>query len=276
MSAREEPPNEPYDLRLPAKAAIALLLLSVVVDLVAIVFDLLERGVVEDILAGRGDLAAASASDARQRIAAVTQLGVLILAAAAFIRWFSRAYRNLLVLGVARADLRHRAGWSIGAWFVPIVNLFWPKQIANDIWRASSPRAEPPAWPMRRVAPLVHWWWGVWLLASFLQNAAARLSRGSLDRQPTADLLDAAGLALELPAAVLVVLVIRAVTERQRAALAAGELNAPDTDAPHSSGVRPPMPLVGADASRPARSSRACRAAMIFYTHAQISSQHFK
>ena len=37
--------------------------------------------------------------------------------------------------------LRYGTGWAIGAWFIPIFNLFRPKQIANDIDRASAPDA---------------------------------------------------------------------------------------------------------------------------------------
>ena len=33
--------------------------------------------------------------------------------------------------------LRYGNGWAIGAWFVPILSLVRPKQMANEIWRGS-------------------------------------------------------------------------------------------------------------------------------------------
>lgn len=66
------------------------------------------------------------------------------------------------------------------------------------------------------------------LLSGVLQSGADRLSHGtSLDQRSTAAVLDAVGLALTLPAAVLAILVIRVITERQGRAVAAGERNAP-------------------------------------------------
>jgi hypothetical protein len=34
---------------------------------------------------------------------------------------------------------RFSAGWAVGSWFVPFVNLVVPKQVVNDVWRASTP-----------------------------------------------------------------------------------------------------------------------------------------
>ena len=50
--------------------------------------------------------------------------------------WMFRAYNN--VDAVAPGARRYDGGWAIGSWFVPILNLFRPKQIINDIWRAAT------------------------------------------------------------------------------------------------------------------------------------------
>jgi hypothetical protein len=52
-------------------------------------------------------------------------------------RLFRRAYRNLPALGAESP--RFSSGWAVGAWFVPFLNLVRPKQIMDDIWRASDP-----------------------------------------------------------------------------------------------------------------------------------------
>ena len=96
----------------------------------------------------------------------VNNLGGLISAAAwiLLLFWFYRAYRNLEALGTRG---RYSPGWAAGAWFVPILNLFRPKQIADDIWRSSDPAldSEPgTAWMQGKVDPLLNWWWAVWIL----------------------------------------------------------------------------------------------------------------
>ena len=85
----------------------------------------------------------------------------VVLGIFTFIPWFHRAYSNLPKLGVAH--LRYGTGWAIGAWFIPIFNLFRPKQIANDIDRASAPDAlvTTNVWHRRAPAALLHWWWGL-------------------------------------------------------------------------------------------------------------------
>ncbi|MEV6675035.1 DUF4328 domain-containing protein [Streptomyces sp. NPDC051162] len=58
--------------------------------------------------------------------------------------WFRRARLNAELF--APGTHRMGTGWAAGAWFTPVVNLWFPKQIVNDIYRASAP-AYPPAQP---------------------------------------------------------------------------------------------------------------------------------
>lgn len=69
-----------------------------------------------------------------------------------FLWWFRRAYGNLPALGRER---HFDVGWSIGAWVVPVLNLFRPKGIADELWVAGdAPHAAA------RPSALVAWWWG--------------------------------------------------------------------------------------------------------------------
>lgn len=92
---------------------------------------------------------------------------LLLVSAGLFIAWFFQAYKNLRRLGVA--NMRYGNGWAIGAWFVPILGLWRPKQIANDIWRGSEPGTEASSgWRAVPVPSFVHWWWGLFLAQGFL------------------------------------------------------------------------------------------------------------
>jgi hypothetical protein len=112
----------------------------------------------------------------------------------------------------------------VGAWFIPIVNWFLPKSLANDIWRGTEP--EPPRgaqWTEPRVAPLVHWRWAAWVVANILGNLSFRLidDARTLDAERTAVAVDiAAGISFVV-AGVLALRFVRAVTERAAARAAA-------------------------------------------------------
>lgn len=222
------------DLQRAAKLAVALLILVIGVDLVAIAFDIVEEGLIPDFR--RGDLSAARAADSRRLAVSIAELVALVLSAATFLHWFRMAYRNLTALGVRERELRHSPGWSVGAWFMPIIAFFWPKQLANDIWRASDPEKEPVVWPRRSVSPLLNWWWAAWLLS----NLVDRLTNNAFDHVDDLDRLSSAhqhitSLVVEIVAGFLAISVVHALTARQRSALAserAGELQPATQAAP--------------------------------------------
>lgn len=58
-------------------------------------------------------------------------------AASVFLTWLWRSRVNAERL--CHAEHRHSRGWTVGAWFVPFVNLWFPRQIVDDVWRTSRP-----------------------------------------------------------------------------------------------------------------------------------------
>jgi hypothetical protein len=100
----------------------------------------------------------------------------LLVTGVFFIAWFYRAYRNLPRQGMT--ELRFGPGWAIGSWFIPIFAFFRPKAIANDIWKGSESFATPSSsWRNGRVAPLVNWWWGLWVSGSILGTIGGQIIR---------------------------------------------------------------------------------------------------
>jgi len=132
-----------------------------------------------------------------------------LLTSIVFLVFFHRAYSNLAVLGPS--EQRWSAGWSVGAWFIPIFNLFRPKQIANDIWRGSDGSSVPA---------IFHWWWAFWLLggaASYgLEQRGVTVSEAKL-----IVIVEAVGESLTVVGALLAAAVVRLIARRQhvRAAL---------------------------------------------------------
>jgi hypothetical protein len=145
-------------------------------------------------------------------------LSAFILTTVVFLFFFHRAYSNLAVLGPG--EQRWSTGWSVGSWFIPILNLFRPKQIANDIWRGSDPdlprEVSAVGWQDGRIPALLFGlWWALWLITNWAGIAA---SGGSTETIP--DLKDQSIRYLisdttDLIAALLCAAVVAAVTRRQ-------------------------------------------------------------
>jgi hypothetical protein len=183
---------------------------------------------------------------------------LLLLSAVVFIGWFFQAYKNLRRLGVQ--NLRHGNGWAIGAWLVPILSLVRPKQMTNDIWRGSERGAEVTnGWRLVPVPSLLHWWWGLFLLQGFLLYFGQTMTQGGYDKLArfgelsngfsqiksgtVADVIgDLAGIA----AAVLAILVVSTITEREDEIRSEAIANAPQVPvyaAPvHYAQPQPPPP----------------------------------
>jgi hypothetical protein len=157
---------ESLDGRLKAiKIAFALM---AVVALTACIFDYVEVSLMDRLIAGETvSDAELSADDTRQGIIGVLQLAVYIACIVTFLRWMSRAYKNLDA--VAPTQRRYGTGWAIGGWFVPILNLWRPKEIINDIWRSGG--TTPGA--------LLAIWWGGIVINGWLGSLAARSIGGN-------------------------------------------------------------------------------------------------
>ncbi len=204
----------PLDKR--AKAAVIALVAVALLDVVAVWSDWDRYDLLGQIISG-GDytIDEASASDNRETAIGLLQLLALIGGAVFFIRWFLDAYRNVRALGGERDHTEKWAGW---AWFVPFLNLWRPKQIANEIWRASDPE-HPNEFPSSTtpVWGVLTLWWVFWLASNFASNVATRLAFNddtaeSLRNSTVAYLV---GDSIDIVAAVLAIVVIQAITTRQ-------------------------------------------------------------
>ncbi|WP_237521979.1 MULTISPECIES: DUF4328 domain-containing protein [unclassified Streptomyces] len=240
MASGPTPPAEGFHLlRSPvglARAAVALLGAVIVSDVLALVAGLNLRGE----YAGLGDTAVYDAGSAdRAEVlygAAGTLQGFALLATAiVFVIWFRRVRLNAEVFDAALQPMR--PGWAIGAWFVPVANLWLPRRIAAGIWTASA--QTHPDGSRRTVsnAPL-NLWWTLWIVSTLFTWVAsknyeqAELSPGLAD---SVALIMAAD-ALDIAAAALAIVFVRKLTRMQgeRAALVMKPFPAPGPAGPAS------------------------------------------
>lgn len=201
----------------PARWAVMALVVVIVADLLAIGADWLEIDLLSRAIDGkRVSMSELDSSDDRQAVLGLLGLAVVIAAAVFFIRWFHAAYANLTALG--REDLRFGTGWAIGAWFVPLLNLWRPKQIANDIWRGSNPNvpSQPAPWKEAGVPTFLELWWGAWIIADVGQIAMrVWFESETAEELRTAAYADIGFLVIDVVAATLAIVVVRRLTARQ-------------------------------------------------------------
>lgn len=106
----------------------------------------------------------------------VSLLGLLVTIAAGvtFIVWIYRSRRNAERVSYG-AEHRHSRGWVIGSWFTPIVNLWYPLQIVQDVWRAFDPAQQDRPLQARDKNGFLVGWWTAYLLMSWVGGAVGRL-----------------------------------------------------------------------------------------------------
>ena len=175
---------EPY--RSPQSLSRTLLIflgIGLGLDIAAVGSGLAERSLLERAQGGELiTFSEADSNDTRQMVVGIAQAAMFVATIPVFIIWFRRLYRNLPALGAR--NLRFKPGWAVGAWFVPILNLFRPVQITYDIWKASEPdmsEAPDTPWRTQRNPALIGFWWAAWVISNWTAQIAFRLDGNSDD-----------------------------------------------------------------------------------------------
>jgi hypothetical protein len=197
-------------LRGLATAASLLVALTCVVSVADAWSDWQGYLLVEEYVTGSG-VAYADLLDADEVASTVAILLVLasLAAAVVFLVWLWQARLN--AERIAPEGHRLARGWTIGSWFCPIVNLWFPFRIVDDIARASRPEATGSADP-----PLRLWWaaWlGTWLASLWLRNELRQEAGVEMVRQTA--VANTVTTVCHCFAGVFVIVVIRRITAWQ-------------------------------------------------------------
>jgi hypothetical protein len=217
-------------------AAIVWLRLSLGLAILSIpagVFDIIATG---DALNSGGTSDLLDLSDVIAGLLGIAQFVLLVGTAITFIRWMGMAVRVVQLTG---GRVRH-PGWVVWGWIVPVISLFRPVQIVNDL-NAATEFPSHPATPPREI---VNWWWGAWIartLANFIAALGLRISgKITLEQQRTADYIDIIGQGATIAAALLAIRVVQGIDAGLTARLSAAVHTQPPMPPPP--GVVPPPP----------------------------------
>ena len=204
------------------------LVATMLATVLATVFEVMHYGVLADLDRGK-DLSYETVQGSDDRLLGGEGLLGLcfICAGIAFLAWFHRAYRNLPRLGVW--PLRYDYGWAVGAWLIPVFNLWRPKQLFNDAWRGSEPAPGLKRLETHPHVPfVVHLWWAAWILGTVLGGVEIVMGSEAqtLPEQKAATIMAMVTYGSYLLTGALAIVVVRKLTRRQseavEKALAAG------------------------------------------------------
>lgn len=144
---------------------------------------------------------------------ALVDLAIYVATVVFFLMWLYRAHGNLRAFNPwVRTD--HSAGWAIGSFFIPFVNLVIPYRAVKEVWQKSGAPDEaflsepnPPGF-----FPV---WWLFWLLASISSNISMRVAFNENVPESTATIISIVAGGLFIVAAVFAYLVVDAIDKRQ-------------------------------------------------------------
>ena len=163
-----------------------------------------------------GSVSLDAARHADNTVSALANLQLILYAATliVWIFWFYRARVNAETW--APEMQRHGKGWAIGGWFCPIVQLWFPFTIAQDILNGTERKAEDRIYYGSPRPLLIAWW--LTLIASFIIGRIANSSGDpeTLDEITSYVHLTIAQIIATTVAAVLAVFVVRQITNAQQ------------------------------------------------------------
>lgn len=193
-----------------------------VVTSLSVISGFLEYGVLtgirDDSFESQDDMeSAAQASDMRQTVLGVLQVIVVLGSGIITLRWIHRANWNARALGAT--GLTYTPGWSIGWYFIPVMNFWKPYGAMKQIWQAS---ADPADWQSQSTPALLGWWWTVWVIYTVFGNLSFRMSLRAEDVDSlisTNVVTQVADVAM-IPACLLFLMIIQRIQNMQAATVA--------------------------------------------------------
>ena len=179
-----------------------LLLFGVLVVAVSLWGNYREYGLFSEIQAGAFTStaqleAAAEANDQRQGLISLAYFAWFIVTAIVFLMWVYRLNANLRARG--NTELRFTPGWTVGWYFVPVLNLWKPYQAMKEMMHAYSGSAPNT---------IVHWWWGLWVFSLIFNWFVWQLTSLMMTNPSLEQLISASQLSIATDAIMLIEILV--------------------------------------------------------------------
>jgi hypothetical protein len=170
----------------------------------------------QDYLAGESGVTDADLDSADDLVSTVSTwyLVAFVASAVVFVIWLWQARENAERL--CQAPHRRAHGWVIGSWICPVVNLWFPFMVVDDVYRASRPDNKPYLHDLRSVpgSHLLALWWALWLGSLALDRIFASMWNNAVTPEAlhSAGVVELLGSAVTLGAAATIIPVVRQIS----------------------------------------------------------------
>lgn len=143
------------------------------------------------------------------------RIASFILSTIFFLIWVYRSYSNLSPLKAR--NLEFSPGWAVGWWFIPFANLVKAYQVIRELWSASDPDINLDLDFRPRASSgnmVLGFWWGTYLFGNFVLRFSDTTAK-DLDSYKGAVFFYLVGNAIEIISAMLLILIVNDITDRQ-------------------------------------------------------------
>ncbi len=148
-------------------------------------------------------------NDMREGVLAMLYLMVYIISTITFIKWFRRAYYNMNI----RTNCSHSEGWAAGSWFVPIISLYMPYKIMEEMWNQATRiiKVESESNKETGNKTLIGIWWTLWIISNYIGKYVTKSlfkadTVEALTQSTTGEILESV---LDIPLAIITVIMIK-------------------------------------------------------------------
>ncbi len=162
-----------------AKNAITLIWIVMALEILSFVSGYMQYNLLQEAANGQQiSNDAATANDGREQFIAIFYLITFIISGITFILWFRRAYYNL---HTKVKFLELSEGWAAGSWFVPVLNLFRPYRIMNELYQETKDLfiKNNIQFNQSFSTKYVGWWWTLWIIHNLITQFISRVYKNT-------------------------------------------------------------------------------------------------
>lgn len=168
----DKPPPRPRFRYNPTALTITLsllLLLWLLVTIASVLSDFMQLDLIKS---RRFDFDEIDENNERRVLIVVIQIVLGLIAFLLLLAWVY--YANLNLRGFGAYGFRFTPGWAVGGFVIPVLSLWQPILVMQELWRASR---QPRVWADQPVSLLIPIWWLLMLGTVVVDRFAAMLAK---------------------------------------------------------------------------------------------------
>lgn len=149
--------------------------LSIIIGVVAVVTGFTQYGLLTDVNNGINvSDSVIESNESLNTIVSIIQTVIAVLTVISFLLWFYKTHKN--TVNISEQPLKYSPLWSVGGFFIPLINLVLPYKIAKEIWYASvNDSYDYNQLNNKPMVGFIMTWWLLFILSSGTSRLSSQL-----------------------------------------------------------------------------------------------------